>query len=503
MNFSRTSSKLLYFYAVASLALLISACQPDSFTTPRQAAATALAAAEKTPTAEPIILSVPTTTAVSANITATRQPSINKNITIWVNETSAAHAEVMQTMSTAFNEQSGINVTVRMVSPRLLPELVNTAVLSGTLPDIVLHPLEYSVGWAGKGILNPAAATEAIQEIGESSFDQNALDLVRINNQIAAIPSDGAHQLWLYRSDWYNEQNLSPPNSLDAMLTATDKLFDSETLITGLVVPTESNLVTTHQVFEHFAIANGCQLIDETGEIKLLQPECQAALDFYFTIINRYSPSGVQTDTSATNAFLEGRTSMIMSSPSILPRLAAQEGLVENTGIVTELMGSNGSPQTFGNLTYLGITTVADNEAAVAFAKYWFEEGYAAWLAVESERKVPMRLGTAENPRQFIDVWGTTAVTSNGRSLQDIFGEATVAQLREGIANTNRWGFQQRQGQLVTQLFEELTFPIVLQEMLSGYFTSEQTLFETYNRIIETIPNYAFPVVQPVEDSEE
>ena len=39
--------------------------------------------------------------------------------------------------------------------------------------------------------------------------------------------------------------------------------------------------------------------------------------------------------------------------------------------------------------------------------------------------------------------------------------------------------------------------------MLSGYFNNEETLFEAYTRIIETIPNYAFPIVQPVVEDEE
>jgi hypothetical protein len=45
----------------------------------------------------------------------------------------------------------------------------------------------------------------------------------------------------------------------------------------------------------------------------------------------------------------------------------------------------------------------------------------------------------------------------------------------------------------MSQVYEELIFSIVLQEMLSGYFGPEQTLIEATNRVIALIPNYQFP----------
>ena len=86
-----------------------------------------------------------------------------------------------------------------------------------------------------------------------------------------------------------------------------------------------------------------------------------------------------------------------------------------------------------------------------------------------------------------------------GESLQDIFGPEAVEQMREGIGTTKRWGFEQGQGALLGRLYEELTFSIVLQEMLSGYFNSDKTIFETYSRVIDLIPNYEFSIVPTPE----
>ncbi|MEJ2752603.1 MAG: extracellular solute-binding protein, partial [Chloroflexota bacterium] len=348
--------------------------------------------------------------------------------------------------------------------------------------------------------LDPAAANEAIEQIGRETFDQGALNLVDLAGQTAAIPSDGYQQILLYRSDWFDENGLDAPDNYDDMMAGAETFFDPDNLTSGLDIPTESNLISTHRSFEHLAIANGCQLVDEAGEILLLEPECRDALDFYFAIINQYSPPGVQTDTSARNAFLDGRTSMIMTSPSIIPDLVRTNRLDSNTGIISTISGDGPSaePANFGNITYLGITPVADQESAEAFANYWFNEGYQTWLGVESERKVPMRLGTADRPRFYIDAWGSTPVLQ-GESLTQIVGADVVAQLRDNIGSTNRWGFRQGQGKLIGDLYSELTISIVLQEMLSGYFSSAKTIFEAYNRVIELVPDYGFPIVPTPE----
>ncbi len=491
------------------LAFFGSACAGLS-NPPRLATATALAALPPTATPEPVVIAAPTATAVS-NPSSAAPTDLQPNpvLSVWVNETSAAHEAVLQKMVDDFTADNAIDVELMLVSPMLLPELVNTAVLSDTLPDIIIHPLEYTIGWAERGIFDVPLTTEIIDEIGRDTFNPDALALMKTPNGDAAIPSDGYQQLLIYRADWVQERGLNIPDNYDDMFAFAEAVFDLENnLTTGFIIPTESNLITTHQAFEQIAAANGCELIDEKGEVLILEPACQDALDFYFSIVNRFSPPGVQTDTSVRNAYLAGRTGMIMTSPDFLPQLAGLDAeaiptcrecasnpayLAENSGILTTLTGNNGvTTANFGTLRSLGITKEAERETAVLFADYWFNQGYAQWLAVDTQQKVPMRQGTAGQPRQFIDAWGTQPIVPNSPSLANLFGDELVAGLRENIATSARWGIEEGQGSLITQLYEELTLSIVLQEMLSGYFNSSQTLAEAYNRIVELIPNYQY-----------
>jgi multiple sugar transport system substrate-binding protein len=500
------------------LILLISGCQVDLANPPRLATAQAQQAAGTTPTPAPLILPAPTATADSVRpaAAAAAAVTVNPRLTIWINETSPAHAAVLQEMIDTFEASHPINVEWRLVSPMLLPQLVETAVSTTTfdLPDLILHPLEFTVGWAERGILDPDAAERLIDALGRDTFNPDAL--TQVNGRITALPSDGYQQLIIYRRDWFERDNLQPPDSYTAMLTAAEVTADPDNFINSFIIPTESNLRTTHHAFEHLALGNGCQLIDQAGEVRLLEPECRDALEFYFTIVHNYSPSGVQTDTSARNAYLEGRTGLIMGPPSLLPMLAGLDPdnpprcpdcttpdfLARNSGILTQVSGDspNAAPATFSQINYLGITGTADPDLSQIFVHFWFNEGYEQWLAVESERRVPMRRGTATEPGRFIEQWGTRPLAQSELSLQDIYGQEVVTLLRDNVAATNRWAIPQAQGGLVTQLYEELTLSIVLQEMLSGYFNTEQTILEVYRRVVDLIPNYAFD--EPTLDDE-
>ena len=491
----------LLFASILLLLFLVS-CQSQTFTLPRLAATTAVAETVPREPAEPLYLPAPTATVdpvqrgQAGEAGVTRAPALN----VWINETSPEHRELLQGMMNDFTQQSGIDVALQLVSPMLLPDLMQTAVLSDTLPDVVLHPLEYTMAWNEEGILDSQAAGAIIDEIGRDSFDAAALELVSKEGLPAAIPSDGYQQIWLYRADWLEEEGLAVPDNYDDLSLAAETFFNPDSIVSGLVIPTESNLINTHRAFEHLAIANGCQLVDSKGEVHLLDASCREALDFYYSIVNQYSPPGVQTDTSARNAFLDGRTGIVMTSPSILPELVEAGRLDQKSGIVTTFTGSgpDAKAASFGNITALGITPAADRETATTFAQYWFNEGYPTWLAEETARKVPMRLGTNEEPRLFIDNWGRTPIVAE-ENLVDLYGEQTVSLLRDGVADTERWGFQEGQGALVGKLYENLTLSVVLQEMLSGYFNSAKTIQEAADRVIELIPNYQF-LVKPTPE---
>jgi multiple sugar transport system substrate-binding protein len=511
---SRPFSTILIILFLAILGS--TSCQADLLEPPRVATQTAQVISTPTHTPTPILSEAPTPTPDSSpneRASAGEDNSHNPSITIWINETSDAHEQVVEEITAGFAEESGIQVEALLVTPRLLPDLVQTAVLSDTLPDLILHPIEFSLGWEEDGILDSEGASEALELLGRDTFDPAALDILSTGTdeeRVVALPSNGWQQIIVYRSDWFEEQGLEPPDTYERLSLAAETIFQPEGIISGLVVPTDATLRTTQQVFEHLATANGCSLADEQGRVELLHPACLEALEYYRMLVNEFSPIGYQTDTSALNAYLSGRTGLIISSPSVLPALAGLEAesvpncpdcsspdyLAQNSGFINRIEGIGGFSENanFGEIMALGITSSADRQLAIEFVEYWFNEGYLQWLSVDPERKVPIRRGNADDPAIYIDSWGELPLRSGSPGLKEIYGTELVEQLQEGIAPSSRWGFQEGQGALVTQIYEELLVAPLLQEMLSGYFTSSQTIVEMYKVVVDAIPDYQFPI---------
>jgi multiple sugar transport system substrate-binding protein len=511
------SKQWLRLLPALALLLLLAACRPAVLNPPRHAAQESV---QQAATVEVYVSAAPTATPQSvteialAEDTAVSRPSI----TVWVNETSTRHAQILEQMSAEFGQQFNIHVEIILVSPRLLPDLIATAAASGTLPDLVLHPIEYTLGWAERGILDVATAGEIVNRLGRHTFDPHALEMAAVTGQVdgtgqplvAAVPSDGWKQLLIYRADWFEQAGLAPPNSFETMLLAADTFFQPDTLTSGLVIPTESSLVSTQQVFEQLALANGCRLIDDAGEVTILHPACLDVLDFYRDLVNSYSPSDVQTDGSALNAYLAGRTAFIITSPRTLVPLAGldpdapatcvgcltADHLAQQSGFVTAIGGRSdfATEAEFADLTYLGITGTADKEAAAAFVAYWLGEGYLDWLAIAPEHKVPLRWGTSEQPTLFLDAWGDIPLVEDGPSLRQAYGDEMVSRLSRDLGSGRRWGFHEGQGALMTVLYEKVIFSIVLQEMLSGYFSSSQAVVEAHKRVVALIPGYDYEV---------
>lgn len=508
---------LIGLSVIILLLLVVTACQPGSLEPPRVATVTAQAALSPTSEPTPLISSAPTATPGGSRpqsaegVPSTASPTAG--LTLWAMVSSSKELETLNTGVEDFADRTGIQVQVVQVAPSLLPKLMRSAVVSGTLPDLVLHPIEYTHGWRQQGILDIEAATSVLERLGRDTFEADALAQLEVDatsGSIAALPSTGWQQVVLYRRDWFDQRGLGAPDTFANLADAAEAIYEEGSPVSGLIVPTDSSLVSTQQVFEHMATANGCRLVNQDGEILLLHPACLEALEYYRMLINAYSPIGLQTDISALNGYLSGRTGIIITSPAVLPIIAGLDEetrptcpecttidfLARNTGIVTEMIGDGeyAQPTNFGALTALGITTAADKEASVAFAEYWFDTLYSDWITVNPEQKVPIRRGTADEEDLFRTLWSEAPLAEGGKTLADFYGPESSTLLSQNIASADRWGLTRGQGAVLSTVYEELLFAPLLQDMLSGYFNSSETIVEMYLEAVDAVPGYDFPV---------
>lgn len=418
-----------------------------------------------------------------------------KTITFWSTEEQPDRAAATQEILARFTEETGIGVELVLANEDNLPGLVTSAVAAGTLPDVIFFPIDFAIGWAEQGILDTDAATQVINDLGEDTFAQGPLTMVEFEGNYAAVPTDGWGQLLIYRQDLFDEAGLERPETFEQIQTAAETLNDPANDFYGITAATDASAVFTQQTFEHFALANDCQLVDDAGTVTLDSPECVEAIQFYTDLMANYAPAGVQDVVSTRATYFAGQAGMIIWSPFILDEMAGLRDeafptcdecednpayLAENSGIVPAFTGPSGDePAQYGQVSYMGITTNAETEAAQQFLQFWFTEGYLDWLAVSAEGKFPMRQGTPDEPQRFIDGWKQLETGVDRRAqLGEIYGDEVINTLVEGAGSFDRWGFTQGQGALVTAVYDSLAIPRAISDVLGGSLTAEQAAQE-------------------------
>ncbi len=420
-------------------------------------------------------------------------------ISFWTTEDLPERVAIQRDLIAAFTEESGIEVQLNPVAEDELASLMIANAASGDLPDVVFHGLDFAAGWAEEGLIDPAPANELVEELGRDTFSTPALDLATVDDEVVSVPSDGWGQLLVYRSDLFEEAGLEPPDTFERILAAAEALHDPDNNMTGITLATDPADVFTQQTFEALALANGCRMLDDSGEVALNSPECAEAIEFYSTLVNDFSPGGAQTVDTTRATYFAGEAAMIIWSPFILDEMAGLRDdalptcpecednpafLAENSGLVGALSGGGAEPAQYGQVSYFGIGADADVESAKEFITYLLNDGYVDWLSIAPEGKFPMRLGTADDPEAFVTEWqDLEAGVDTKAPLSEFYGEDVVDRLQEGVNNFDRWGIGQGGGQQVSTLYETLAVPQTLGEVIDGGLSPQQAAEEIASEV--------------------
>jgi multiple sugar transport system substrate-binding protein len=471
----------------AALALVAVACGGD--------------AEEAAPETVVVTVTVPGETVTVTSIVTQVVPG--ETITFWSTETQPERLAITQDIIERFTAATGIAVKLVATDEDALPSLMIANAASGTLPDVVFHPIDFTIGWAAEGLLETAAANQVVENLGAGTFSQGALDLATFEGNVAAVPSDGWGQLLIYRQDLFDANGLAAPTTFADIEAAAAALNDPGNNFFGITAATDGGAVFTQQTFEHFALANGCQLVDNAGNVTLNSANCVEAIDFFTNLMDQYSPGGVQDVVSTRATYFAGQAAMIVWSPFILDEMAGLRDsafpacpeceanpayLAENSGIVPSFSGPSGAPAQYGQISYLGIGAGANVPAAQAFIEFWLSDGYLDWLSTSVEGKFPMRRGTADDPTEFIEGWKSleTGVDRQAR-LSDFYSDELINTLIEGSANFDRWGFVQGQGRLVSAVYSSLPVPAALRDVLDGSLDAAEAAEEIQAAVEEEL----------------
>jgi len=405
-------------------------------------------------------------------------------LTVWTLENLPDRLAATQTIVDAFTADTGVEVELVGIDEDQFNQLITTAAAAGDLPDVVgALSLAGVRTLSANELLDTEAAGAVVEALGEDTFFPRALELTREGDAQLSVPSDGWAQLLLYRQDLFDAAGLAAPDTYEA-ITAAAQALDSDAVagFTGATVPNDA---FTQQTFEHLALGNGCQLVDDAGEVTIDSPECVDAFAFYGDLVSNYSVAGAQDVDTTRATYFAGQAAMVVWSSFILdemaglredakpscPECAADPAfLAKNSGIVTAIAGPDGAePTQFGELVSWAITAESATEPAQQFVEHMMSDGYEAWIGFAPEGKFPARQGTADAATQYVDAWQTLPAGVDTKApLSDFYPPEVLQALQASPDTFSRWGITQGQGDLIGATLGELPVPQAVSALAGG-----------------------------------
>ncbi len=411
-------------------------------------------------------------------------------LTIWTLEGEPNRMAIANEFGEQFTEETGIEVEFVATDENQLPTLMTSAAAAGELPDVVaaagLSPIRIL---SANGLVNTDAHAQVVENLGEDTFAPAALELTQEDGEQVAVPIDAFPILVFYRTDLFEAAGLEPPTTYEAVLAAAEALHSDD--VAGIITA-DGPIYQTMQNFELVALANGCEMVDDAGEIVIDSPQCVEAFDFYGTLVRDYSVPGAHDSTTTREIYSAGDAAMTFWASYYLDELAGliadlpttcdecQENpayLAENSGVLTSFQGPSASePTSVGEVTSFVITSDADVEASTQFVEYFMSDAYVnGWLAQAPEGKFPARPGNQEDPEQYLNEWRELETGVDTRApLSDFYEVDVIDGLLEAADGFERWGFKQGQGPLLGGAVAELPIANAIASMKNGELTAEE-----------------------------
>ena len=409
-------------------------------------------------------------------------------LVVWTLENLPERLLATRAVIERFTAETGIDVRLVAVDEQQVPALIQSAVLSGEMPDVIgALPLSYVRQLDSLNLLDTETAGAVMDRLGPETFDESAIQLTTEGDRHLSVPSDAWSQILVYRKDLFEQAGLEPPTTFDAIAEAA-RTLDGEGRF-GMTLATDPADVFTSQTFEALALGNGCELVDDDGAVTLDSPECAETWDLYGELATERSPRGTQTVDSTRATYFSGDAAMVLWSTFILDELAGlrndalptcdecaddPEWLARNSGIVTSISGpGNADGATFGEIVSWAVLRDADAEASEQLVEFMLSDGYLDWLAMAPEGKFPVRRGDAEEPERFTQEWARLeAGVDTKRPLSDIYDARTIEALTAVGSEIDRWAIPQGHGSLIGPVGAQLPIPRAVSELAAGGLTT-------------------------------
>ena len=406
------------------------------------------------------------------------------SITMWIVEDLPDRVAATQRILDDFQQSSGVRVKLVAVAEDQFNQLLLSSAAAGDLPDVVGGvPLGQVRTMSSNELIDPAVTAAVLDSLGRDTFTPSSLALTRDGDRQLAIPSEAWTQMLVYRKDLFDQAGLAAPTTYATIRAAAQALNTPDRA--GFIGSTVAGDAFTDQTFEDIALANGCELVSQVGDITFDSPPCVEALRFYGQLVRDYSLPGAQDVDTTRATYFAGKAAMTIWSTFLLDEMAGLRDdakptcpqcqgdptfLAKNSGIVTAIQGPDGSrPTVFGEITSWVITAAASAAPAQRLVEYMMNDGYRPWIAIAPEGKVPVRTGTAEDPHRYADMWTSLPVGVDTKApLSRYYGTNVLHAITTGPSQLSRWAIPQGQGDLLGALQGEQPVAEAVNQVSNG-----------------------------------
>ena len=404
-------------------------------------------------------------------------------ITMWTMEEQPDRMARQEKIAAEFNARTGHSVKIVAVTEKDIATRATAAFAAGDLPDVLNHTVQHLLPFAEAGILDSAAATEVVEELGVDGFASGAVKMAQSDGEIVSVPSDGWTQLVVYRADLFAAAGLAPPRTFADIEAAIAKLHNPPNLY-GFVAATKIDETYMMQLIEHISLAAGYSPVNADGSVNEDTSRLKTVLSFYKTIADA-SPGGDLYWKQSREMYLGGKAAMIIWSPSLLDELGGlrdsapvtinsdptSKELARNTGFVTVFAGpDNPAGAAYADIRYLGITADANSEVAAEFIKFALSDGYGDWLGMAPEGKFPVRKGEAGG-NEYEALWASLPVGVDRKApLADIYPKSVIDDIVAGLSVGDRWGVADGQLATASKLVNARVMSQVIRKYIDGRF---------------------------------
>lgn len=288
---------------------------------------------------------------------------------------------------------------------------VITLARSGALPEVIEVSHDYAKVMDKEQLIDRDAIKTVISGVGESSFYDGILRVVRTEDGSAftGVPiSAWLGGIW-YRKSALAKAGVNEPTNWTELLNAAGVMTDSAHKKYGIALPTAES-VMTEQTFSQFALSNGANVFDAAGNVTANSPEMLTSLNYYRELA-QYTMPGSNDVMEIKDAFMNGTTSMAVYSTYILPAFY-KDGSPQDLGFVVP---TEKSPAVYGMITSLTITagqSKPETEAAQKFISFMeTAQNSADWVLMSPGAALPVTKAVAQTDsyknNEVIKAFGT------------------------------------------------------------------------------------------------